>query len=105
MTDLETWLLDTGQERIFRLWKYKRMFTPYEQEKQFCDESQYESSQASFIIIKEVIELPDKDVLIGYQELFQYSDLEIDNPYIYYVKLSEIVLNYNPEDMKEENWE
>jgi hypothetical protein len=87
------------------MWKYKRMFTPYECEKKYMDETCYESNKAMYIKIKEAIELPNGDVLIGYQTIYAWEEIDELNPAIFYDKLSEIVLEYNPEDMKEENWD
>lgn len=105
MTDLETFMLDDGFDRIFRMYIFKRMFTPYEREKAYMDETVYTSSEPKFVKIREVIELPDKDVLLGYQEIFCWDDLDEGNPRIDYKKLSEIELSYYPADMKEENWD
>ena len=93
MTDFNTWLLDYGYNRIFRMWKYKRMFTPYQQQKAFSDESQYVDDVATFIKIKEAIELPDGDIMIGYV----FCEPEISE-YMEYVRLSEIDLAYSPSD-------
>ena len=38
-------------DTIFRLWQYKRMFTPYEQEEKFSDESQYVNVECDFVKI------------------------------------------------------
>lgn len=43
-------------------------------------------------MIKEIIELADGDYLIGFQ------DADSDNEYLEYFKLSEIRLDYRPED-------
>ena len=85
--DFHTWLLDVGYNRIFRMWKYKRMFTPYEQDQKFSDESVFEDDIATHIQIKEAIVLPDKDILIGYHTM-GFDDV------IMYDKLSEIYLEY-----------
>lgn len=103
-TDLQTWLLDVGFDRIFRMWEYKRMFTPYEQQKAFMDEDCYVDSHAAFVKICEVIELPDGDVLIGFHRFYDAEDFERDNPSLEYKKLSQIELSYYPEDSREENW-
>ena len=39
--DIHTWLSDVGGERVFRMWVFKKMFTPYEQDEKFSDESVY----------------------------------------------------------------
>ena len=59
------------------------------------------------IQIKEAIELPDKDILIGFREMYDSEDFEkeLDESIIYYKKLSEIELTYFPDDDNIENWE
>ena len=84
--DIWTWLQDT-EVRVLRYWVYKRVFTPLEQEKKYVDQSEYEDSYCKKGIIRECVQLPDGDLLIGFQN------------YIEYYKLSEIRLAYNPEDM------
>lgn len=105
MTDFETWLHDVGYDRIFRVWKYKRMFTPYEQKEAFSDESIYEDDICDYIKIREAIELPDGDILLGLQTIEDSSDLEDENLYLTYCKLSQIELAYNPSDQNVEAWE
>ena len=91
--DIHTWLHDEGEDRVFRLWVFKKMFTPYEQEQKFIDESVYEDVHCKFVRIKELIELADGDYLIGFQ------DAESNIEYLEYLKLSEIRLDYNPNDI------
>lgn len=90
--DIHTWLSDVGEERVFRMWVFKRMFTPYEQDEKFSDESVYEDDTCKFVMIKEIIELADGDYLIGFQ------DADRDDLYIEYYKLSEIRLDYCQSD-------
>ena len=90
--DIHTWLSDVGEERVFRMWVFKKMFTPYEQDEKFSDESVYVDDTCKFVMIKEIIELADGDYLIGFQ------DADSDNLYLEYFKLSEIRLDYRPED-------
>ena len=91
--DIHTWLSDVGEERVFRMWVFKKMFTPYEQEQKFIDESVYEDVHCKLVRIKELIELADGDYLIGFQ------DAKRDIEYLEYLKLSEIRLDYNPNDI------
>ena len=56
ITDMETWLLDNG-DRLFRYRVYRRMFTPYEQEKKYMDQSDFESDYHQFGYIEEAIDL------------------------------------------------
>ena len=90
--DIHTWLSDVGEERVFRMWVFKKMFTPYEQDEKFLDESVYVDDTCKFVMIKELIELPDGDLLIGFQ------DADSDNLYLEYYKLSEIRLDYCQSD-------
>ena len=91
ITDLKTFLLDNS-ERIYRFYVYKKAFTPYEVENKFTDESRFEDSHYTYGMIRESVELPDGDVLLGIQELYDELPDEIEN--IGYYKLSEIRLEY-----------
>lgn len=84
ITDLETWLYGKGEDMLFNVFLKKHIFTPYEQEQKFSDEST-EELVLELVYIKEAIVLPDSDVLIG----FCISGCD-DKPPIYYYKLSEI---------------
>ena len=90
MTDFETWMNDYGFNRIFRLYLHKS--------------SPIEMQHFHFVVIKEVIELPDKDVFIGFQEIASWEELSDEEPVITYEKLSNIKLKYFPIDNVEENW-
>lgn len=83
MTNLGTWLHDNCDEYRFEVYVNKRIYTPYEIEKKFMDEFT-EELMLDGVCIVEMIELPDKDVLLG----FKYEDYER----IYYYKLSDIRL-------------
>ena len=83
-------------DTIFRLWQYKRMFTPYEQDEKFMDESQYVNTTADEGRILDVINLPDGDLLLA--TTYAYGD----GKYISYYKLSEISLGKSEKDMEEE---
>ena len=93
--DIHTWLSDVGEERVFRMWVFKKMFTPYEQDEKFSDESVYVDDICKYVMIKELIELPDGDLLIGFQDT---DDIDSDNLYLKYYKLSEIRLDYCQND-------
>ena len=73
-------------DTVFRLWQYKRMFTPYEQDNKFMDESQYVNTTADEVRILDVINLPDGDLLLA--TTYAYGDGKCIN----YYKLSEISL-------------
>ena len=79
---------------IFRMWEYKRMFTPYEQEEKFSDESLYVDDECEFVRIKDVITLPDGDLLLAVSR-------DDTGGYIEYHKLSNISLAKVDKDMEE----
>ena len=83
-------------DTIFRLWEYKRMFTPYEQEQKFSDESLLVNDECDHIRILDVITLPDGDLLLA--TTYAYGD----GKYISYYKLGEISLGKSENDMEEE---
>lgn len=96
MTDFETWLSD-NQDRVFRYWVYKRMFTPEEQASQYIDQSIYEDPECEHGRIAEAVELPDGDILLGFCGVDMPEDSSAFG-YIDYHKLSEISLAYAPRD-------
>lgn len=81
--------------RVIRFYVYRRMFTPQEVEKQYIDQSVYESNTASIGMVREVISLPDGDVLLGIGGI--YEDV-CDMDHLEYYRLSEIRLSYWPRD-------
>lgn len=83
MMDFETWLIDEGYNQILRA--YIHSDEPY-----------------MHIKIKKAIELPDGDILIGFQEIIEWTQEEIneENVYLHYRKLSELKFDYCPEDQK-----
>ena len=95
ITDMETWVLDNSN-RIYRYWVYKKMFTPYEQDKCFSDESVYEDDECVFAYIREAIDLGSGNWLIGLQPIY---DDDTDFQTLEYHKLSDIELAYFPSDV------
>lgn len=97
--------LKYNQHKVFRIWKYKKMFTPYEMEQKFEDESIYESTNCEFVIFTEIIPLYN-DYMLGYilADGYYYNELK-DMPenkkYTSYIKLSEIEIAYAENDQKD----
>lgn len=97
MIDLETFIHDMCDTTIFRMFKYKRVYTPHEMAEKYSDESEYENGgYAVHVYIRNAIELPDGDVLLKLEEvLTQDWEEPEETPMekIYrYEKLSDIVL-------------
>lgn len=98
MTDFDTFVID-NQGKIFRYYKYVKVWTPFELDKKYSDESIFENGgYAEFCYIRQAIELPDGDILLKLEithnpdddALYQDED-ELDTIYKY-EKLSDIVL-------------
>ena len=90
ITDFGSWLLD-NQDKMFRILVYKKVYTPYEQDKKFSDESIYENGgyyDHGFIV--EAMEIPG-DILIGVS--LCNSDNSEDLGIVKYYRLSEIRLS------------
>lgn len=110
MTDLETFLLDYADTTIFRIYKYKRVFTPYEQDKKYSDESIFENgSYPIYVYIRMAIELPDGDILLKMEETLpvderdtEDDDISKDKSFIY-EKLSDICIREYERDNAIEN--
>ena len=108
MTDFETFVHDNS-DTIFRYFKYKKVWTPYELDKKYSDESMYENGgYAELAYIRQAIELPDGDVLLKMEHTYEpddmYDEPDEDHNTIYeYVKLSEISLEeFSKDNLKEE---
>lgn len=85
-------MLDNSGNTFFVL-VYKRMFTPYENEKKFMDESIYEESFNAKLV--ESVSLGNGDYLLGFRRIFDFDcDAEVAD-FIDYYKLSEIRLTLN----------
>ena len=95
--DIQTYVRN-NQDTIYRLWKYKKVFTPYEIDSRFEDESIFEEDTCEFVKIEEVICLPN-DVLIKFRvmlENFVCDDEEknfMDGGFYIFERLSDIKLS------------
>lgn len=106
MIDLETWMIDNS-DKFYSVKKYMKVYTPYENDKKYSDETRYEWEKTCKI--KEAIEIPN-DVLLGLQEYFDDYVTLSDNTIEYevkeafggllYVRLSDVVIE---EIIDEEN--
>lgn len=103
ITDMETWLHDYD-DRIIRYQVYRKMFTPYEMEMKFTDESPFEDGYYQTLgKIEEAIHLGGSEWLLGIRTYF--DDTEDYSGGIEYHKLSDIKLCYWEEDGKGEKYE
>lgn len=101
MMDLETFIHDIGTETIFRLYKYRKLFTPFEQDKKYTDETVFENGgYPEYVRIVNAIELPDGDVLLQLLEDIPISERDDD-----YGKQKNVYLYEKLSDIKLEEWE
>jgi hypothetical protein len=77
-TDLDTWLIDFGDDKIFRINKRK-------------DDGTFECVSESAKIV-EAIELPNKDILFGFKDLYDMDGELLESGCIEYYCLSQIEL-------------
>lgn len=85
--------IELHKDDCFRYWVHKTIFTPYEIEEKFEDQSCFEDEICSYGYIVETIILPDNDVLLGLSE--------DKDGYISYYKLSGIDLALSKSDNEE----
>lgn len=99
--DFATFVLD-NYNRVYRMWQYKKSWTPWEEKNCTELDTNFVDDKCNFIVIREAIELPDGDILLGVQYVYfnEGDDLDKDQKdvSIYYYKLSEISLAYIPSD-------
>ena len=103
-TDLDTWMLDNSDERIFRVWKYKKVFTPLEQDKKYIDQSMFEDERAKFCWLDEVIEMGGRRFMFGFRHaelalMHAHGDLNSPAPIIYMMD-GEFTMEYYENDLK-----
>lgn len=110
ITDFETFMMDEGYDRIFRMLEKRTPgdWTPREVSEKYIDQDHYVDNHYSHIKIVETIELPNKEILLGFKRICEGKDLEDDTfqklP-IEYRMLSQLELCFYPEDMDEDAWE
>lgn len=93
---------EQNPNRIYRYWVYRRMFTPYEQKQSYMDESFFEQSQALCGVIREVVPMPNGDLLLGIADIAEdTSELSAGNRQMSYHRLSDLQLMYMPLDAQE----
>lgn len=102
-TDLETWLHDNADERIFRIWKYKKVLEPRESYHPYEAISAYENDEPLYVYIQEVIEMGGGRFLFGFVDAVSAQNAwETDtSPSIIYMMDGEFSMEYCPEDFDE----
>ena len=85
--------IELHKDDCFRYWVHKTVFTPYEIEEKFSDQSCFENDECLYGYIVENVILPDNDILLGLSE--------DKDGYISYYKLSNIDLALCKSDNEE----
>lgn len=93
MTDMQTFILDNS-DTLFRYLVYKKMFTPFEIDRKYRDESLFDDQSYSYGYIVECIELPNQEILLGIKDE--------DDIVVSYYTLPEIRLYKFKDDGKED---
>lgn len=104
ITNIGTFLMD-NRDYVYRLWVYRRMYTPFEKKQKSESATQYESSIAKLVRITNAIEIVG-DILLEFEEVFDDSEFEVDGKYYSYYRLSDIHLErveYNEAPSKVED--
>ena len=99
VTDMDSWLRE-NRDRLFRFLRYRKVFTPYEVQNAYMDESEFEDDgYYQYGYIREAIALGGGDWLLGFQRAIMESGEVTDT--IEYTRLSEIRLAYRYQDAEE----
>ena len=93
ITDMPTWISDNS-DRIYGFNVYRRLYTPYEQEYQFLDESQFEDDEMTYGYIREAVKLGHGDWLLGFQCVYDDGGCAKEDDLEYY-RMSDIRLYTN----------
>lgn len=91
------------REDIFAFWVYRRIYTPYEQQQAFTDESLFEDNGAVYAKITECASIGDHDFLLGMQIVIDpdCDEIQLCDKTEYY-RLSEIRLKLHKTNRQEE---
>ena len=68
MTDWETFMHDFHDEKVLRVYKTKKVFTPIEQGKKFIDNKI--ASEIGDYMLNSSIELPNGDIVVGMKRVY-----------------------------------
>lgn len=92
ITDIGTWIQD-NKDQVYRILTYRKVWTPYEIDKKYSDESIFEEGEYYlFARITNAIEVPE-GTLLELTEVVQGDDgIWIDNHFTHYKLLSSIKL-------------
>lgn len=110
-TNIGTFIFDHKEDTFFRFAVYRKVYTPYEQNEKFVDESIYEDSNYNLCKITNVIETAGDVLLecsIYHPDYIEHEDNTVEEKLVYagykeYHLLSDIQLLQFDEDNNENN--
>lgn len=85
--------------KVFRMWKYKRMFTPREQEHKYIDQSEFVDDECEFVFINGFYNMCGK-TFVDYTPIYMEKNEENDNEYHEFEDIDYIHLAFSKNDTK-----
>ena len=97
MTDWETFMLDFHDEKILRVYRHKKVFTPHEQAKQYIDERIMD--EVGDYMLNSSIELPNGELLVGMKRVYVNEEI-VDHQFIETLELSDRIDYFHLKDIE-----
>lgn len=99
-SDFSGWA-EKYKNQTFRMWIYKKAWTPWEEKN--CKEldTPYVQDTCDFVILREIVMLPNGEIMIGYT-LDEGDEVTDEYNYVSYVMLSDIELSWYKGDQEHE---
>lgn len=97
MTDWETFIHDYNDEKIFKVSRYKKIYTPFEQEKKYIDEITMD--YLGDYMLNSSIELPNKELLVGMIRVY-VDEKTIDGKIVETLKIGDKVDYFHLKDIE-----
>ncbi len=97
MTDWETFMLDFHDEKILRVYRYKKAFTPYEQDRKFVDERIMD--EIGDYMLNSSIELPNGDLIVGMKRVY-VNEQTIDGKFVETLEVGDRIDYFHLKDIE-----
>ena len=75
--DLNSWI-EKYKNTVFRMFEYKKIWTPYEMEQKFMDETEFKTDRSTLVKVKEAVTLPNGEVLLKLRDVDDEEDEDDD---------------------------
>lgn len=97
MTDWETFMLDFHDEKILRVYRHKKTFTPYEQDRKFIDERIMD--EIGDYKLNSSIELPNGDIIVGMKRVY-VNEQTIDGKFVETLEVGDKIDYFHLKDIE-----